>query len=86
MSPRSADHAAAERQSVLPSPVRLASRLLASVGWTVLGLIAWFISVGTLGGYPQVHSALLTTLGMIAIALTGGITWIVDERRPHDDE
>lgn len=65
---------------------RIVRRLLAGIVWTVLGVVAYFICQGMFGGYPQVHSALLTTLGMIAIALTGGIAWIVDERRPHDDE
>lgn len=63
-----------------------ARRVLAAIGWTVLGTIAYFICQGMFGGYPQVHSGLLTALGMTAIALTGGIAWIVDERRPHDDE
>ena len=61
-------------------------RLFAVVGWTASGLLAYFICQGMFGGYAQIHSELLTTLGMIAIALTGGIAWIVDERRPHDDE
>ncbi|MFI6744153.1 hypothetical protein ACIBI9_65805 [Nonomuraea sp. NPDC050451] len=79
-------HGGAHRASVLPSPVRVVLRLLAAAAWTVLGLFAYLVSQGMFGGYPQVHSGLLTTLGMIAIALTGGIAWIVDERRPHDDE
>ncbi|MER5182374.1 hypothetical protein ABT009_29160 [Streptomyces sp. NPDC002896] len=74
------------RTSSLPSSVRLVLRLLAAVVWTVLGLLAYFVCQGMFGGYRQIHSQLLTTLGMIAIALTGGIAWIVDERRPHDDE
>jgi len=61
-------------------------RLLTGLVWTVLGLIAYFICQGMFGGYPQIHSGLLTTLGMVAIALTGGIAWIIDERRPHEDE
>ncbi|WP_043665112.1 hypothetical protein [Streptomyces xylophagus] len=73
------------RNSV-PAPVRAVLRLLAAIAWTALGLLAYFVCQGMFGGYAQIHSQLLTTLGMIAIALTGGITWIVDERRPHDDE
>ncbi|MEU5345648.1 hypothetical protein AB0H18_33255 [Streptomyces sp. NPDC020766] len=73
-------------RSSLPTPVRVVLRLLSAVAWTVLGLFAYFVCQGMFGGYRQVHSQLLTTLGMIAIALTGGIAWIVDERRPHDDE
>ncbi|MFF8029239.1 hypothetical protein ACFZDJ_51055 [Streptomyces sp. NPDC007896] len=73
-------------ESSLPMPFRVVLRLLAVVVWTVLGLLAYFVCQGMFGGYRQIHSQLLTTLGMIAIALTGGIVWIVDERRPHDDE
>ncbi|WP_405930564.1 hypothetical protein [Streptomyces sp. NBC_00827] len=73
-------------RSSLPTPVRIVLRLLAAVVWTVLGLLAYFVCQGMFGGYRQIHSQLLSTLGMIAIALTGGIAWIVDERRPHDDE
>ena len=76
----------AKRTSGWPSPVRVVLRLLAAIAWTALGLLAYFICQGMFGGYPQVDSPLLTTLGMIAIALTGGIAWIVDERRPHGDE
>ncbi len=61
-------------------------RLVAAGAWTALGLLAYCVSQGMFGGYRQIHSQLLTTLGMIAIAVTGGIAWIVDERRPHDDE
>jgi hypothetical protein len=68
------------------TPIRIVLRLCAAVAWTASGLLAYFICQGMFGGYTQIHSELLTTLGMIAIALTGGIAWIVDERRPHDDE
>ena len=65
---------------------RVVLRLFAGLVWTALGLVAYFICQGMFGGYPRVHSGLFSTLGMIAIALTGGIAWIIDERRPHDDE
>jgi hypothetical protein len=37
-------------------------------------------------GYPKDHGQLLSTVGMLLIALTGGIAWIVDEHRMHDDD
>ncbi|MCX4704550.1 hypothetical protein OG252_12185 [Streptomyces sp. NBC_01352] len=73
-------------RSPLPAPVRVVGRLLAAIVWTVLGLLAYFVCQGMFGGYRQIHSQQLTTLGMIAIALAGGLAWIIDERRPHDDE
>jgi hypothetical protein len=67
-------------------PLRVILRVLSAVGWTILALFAYFTCQGMFGGYQQFHSAALTTAGMVAISLAGGITWIVDERRPHDDE
>ncbi len=72
--------------SPTPTPVRIVLRLLAVVGLAVLGLFVFAVCEGIFNGYPQFHSQLLDTIGMIAIALTGGIVWIVDERRSHDDE
>ncbi|MDP4504957.1 hypothetical protein [Nonomuraea turcica] len=82
----SADLGAARRASVPPAPVRGLLRLLSATAWTLLGAFAYVVCQGMFGGYPQVHSELLTTLGMIAIALTGGVAWIIDERRSHGDE
>jgi hypothetical protein len=76
----------AGRPASPPTVVRIVLRPLAVVGWTVLGLLLFGVCEGVFNGYPRFHSQLLTTVGMIAIALTGGIAWIVDERRPHDDE
>jgi hypothetical protein len=80
-----ASDGAAESTRSMPL-VRIVVRIAAALAWTVLALVAYFICQGMFGGYPRLHSQLLTTLGMIGIALTGGIAWIVDERRPHDDD
>ena len=37
-------------------------------------------------GYPKYHSRLLSIAGLVLIVLIGGIAWIVDERRIHDDD
>jgi hypothetical protein len=83
---RIADRGAARRASAPQSPVRGLLRLLSAAAWTLLGALAYVVCQGMFGGYPQVHSELLTTLGMIAIALTGCVAWIIDERRSHGDE
>jgi hypothetical protein len=57
-------------------------RLLAAVGWTLLAFVLYWVCEGIFEGY----SKLLVTLAMLAVALTGGVTWIVDERRRHDDD
>ena len=36
-------------------------------------------------GLPQYHTAVLSIIGMILIALTGGVAWIIDERRIDAD-
>jgi uncharacterized membrane protein len=68
------------------TPVHRVPRLLAGVGWSLLAFALYWICEGIFEGYPQVHSKLLVTLAMLAVALTGGSIWIVDERRPHDDD
>jgi hypothetical protein len=61
-----------------PAPLRL----LAAVGWTLLAFVLYWVCEGIFEGV----SKMLVTLAMLAVALTGGIAWIVDERRPHDDD
>ena len=72
------------RRSSRPAPVRVLLRLLYVLGLILLGNLLFWTSDGIFSGYPQAHSGLLSTIAMIAIALTGGVIWIVDERRHHD--
>jgi uncharacterized membrane protein len=74
-----------DRRSPRPAPVRVLLRLLYVVGLILLGNLLFWTSDGVFSGYPQAHSGLLSTIAMIAIALTGGIIWIVDERRHRDE-
>ena len=73
------------RPSARPAPVRVLVRLLYVLGMVMLGNLLFWTSDGIFSGYPQAHSALLSTIAMVAIALTGGVVWIVDERRHHDE-
>lgn len=57
-------------------------RVLAGVGWFLLAFVLYWVCEGIFEGV----SKLLVTLAMLAVALTGGITWIVDDRRAHDDD
>ena len=68
-----------------PLYVRALLRLLYVLGLVLLGNLLFWTSDGIFSGYPQAHSGLLSTIAMIAIALTGGVIWIVDERRHHDE-
>jgi H+/Cl- antiporter ClcA len=72
----------------VPRPLRAARRfvtraLLIAVG-VVGGLFAYFVCQGMFSGYPQYHTDWLGTAGMILIALTGGVAWIIDHRRIDD--
>jgi hypothetical protein len=57
-------------------------RVLAGVGWFLLAFVLYWVCEGIFEGV----SKSLVTFAMLAVALTGGITWIVDERRAHDDD
>ena len=65
-------------------------RLLARTVLTVVGVVAaWFlycVCQGMFSGYPKHHGRLLSIAAMVLIALTGGIAWIVDEHRMHDED
>jgi uncharacterized membrane protein YphA (DoxX/SURF4 family) len=70
-------------------PLRTALRVLTRVVLTILGVIValflYFVCQGVFSGYPKYHSELLSIIGMILIALTGGVAWIIDERRIDAD-
>lgn len=57
-------------------------RVLAGVGWFLLAFVLYWVCEGIFEGV----SKSLVTFAMLAVALTGGITWIVDDRRVHDDD
>ncbi|WP_410790052.1 hypothetical protein [Kribbella sp. C-35] len=65
-------------------------RLLARTVLTTVGVVvAWLlycVCQGMFSGYPKYHGHLLSIVGMILIVLTGGVAWIIDERRMHDDD
>lgn len=65
-----------------PRPVRrfLTRALLSFVG-VVGGLFGYFVCQGMFAGYPRYHTDVLSIIGMILIAATGGVAWIIDERR-----
>jgi small-conductance mechanosensitive channel len=71
-------------------PLRTALRVLTRVVLTILGVIValflYFVCQGVFSGYPKYHSELLSIIGMILIALTGGLVWIIDQRRIDADD
>jgi hypothetical protein len=69
-----------------PRPVRrFLTRALLTVVGIVAGLFLYFVCQGVFAGYPRYHTELLSIIGMILIAATGGVAWIIDERRSDAD-
>lgn len=70
-------------------PLRTVLRVLTRVVLTILGAIValflYFVCQGVFSGYPKYHTELLSIIGMILIALTGGVAWIIDQRRIDAD-
>jgi hypothetical protein len=70
-------------------PLRTARRFFARAVLAVVsvigGLLCLFVCQNVFAGYPKYHSAVLSIIGMILIALTGGVAWIIDERRIDAD-
>ncbi len=61
-------------------------RAVLTVVGIIGGLLCYFVCQGMFSGYPKYHSHLLSIAGVVLIALTGGIAWIIDEHRMHDDD
>jgi hypothetical protein len=57
------------------------TRVALTVVGAIGGLLCVFVCQDVFAGYPQYHTAQLSILGMILISLTGGVAWIIDERR-----
>ena len=64
---------------------RLVIRTTLTIAATIGGLFCYFVCQGMFAGYPRYHTGLLSLAGMILLALTGGVAWLVDERRIRDD-
>jgi hypothetical protein len=68
-----------------PAARRPAVRALLTVVGVLGGLFCYFVCQGMFAGYPQYHSDVLSIIGVILIAATGGVAWLIDERRIRDD-
>jgi hypothetical protein len=64
---------------------RSVTRALLTVVGVIVGLFLYFVCQGVFAGYPKYHTDVLSVIGMILIALTGGVAWIIDERRIDGD-
>ncbi len=74
------------RNQVAHTVRRSLTRTALTVAGVVVGWLLYCVCQGMFSGYPRYHSHLLSIVGMLLIALTGGIAWIIDEHRMHDDD
>ncbi len=68
------------------SILRLIRHVLLTALGVGVGLFCYFVCQGMFAGYPRYHTDVLSTLGMILIAATGGIAWLIDERRSRTQD
>jgi hypothetical protein len=71
--------------STEPPARRFFARALLTLVGVIGGLFCFLVSQGVFAGYPEYHTELLSIIGVILIALTGGAAWIIDERRIDAD-
>jgi uncharacterized membrane protein YphA (DoxX/SURF4 family) len=64
---------------------RALTRVLLTVVGVVVGLFCYFVCQGMFAGYPRYYTDVLSIIGMVLIALTGAIAWVIDERRSDAD-
>jgi uncharacterized membrane protein len=73
-----------------PRQARTVRRLVVHAVLTVAGvtggLFCYFVCQGMFSGYPRYHTGVLSLAGVILIALTGGVAWVIDEHRLRDDD
>lgn len=65
---------------------RFLIRSLLTLAGIIGAILVFFVCQRMFAGYPQYHTGLLTFIGLILISLTGGVAWIIDERRINRDE
>jgi hypothetical protein len=63
--------------------LRFFTRALLTVAGVIGGLFCLFLCGNMFAGYPEYHSAVLSIIGMVLVALTGGAAWVIDERRSN---
>jgi uncharacterized membrane protein YphA (DoxX/SURF4 family) len=70
-------------------PLRQAGRLVVRALLTTVGIVGalfiYFVCQGMFAGYPRYHTDLLSIVALILTAVTGGVAWMIDERRTDAD-
>ena len=63
---------------------RMVLRGLLTLVGIVVALFCFFVCQGMFSGYPRYGTGILSHVGLVLIAGTGGVAWIVDHRRIDD--
>ena len=81
-----ADHQASSRQPKAMSVRRFLTLTLLTIVGVIVAFALYFVCQGVFSGYPKYHTHLLTIIATVLIALTGGVAWIIDQRRIDGDD
>ena len=65
---------------------RSVARLLLTILGVIVGVLLYCLCQGVFAGYPKYHTHALSLIGLVLVCLTGGVAWVLDERRIDDDE
>jgi hypothetical protein len=66
--------------------LRFVRRALLTLAGVVAALFCYFVCQGMFSGYPRYGTNILSYVGLFLICATGGLAWIIDHRRIHDDD
>ena len=67
-------------------PARVLRRIGLIVAGVIGAILCYCVCQSVFAGYPQYGTDVLTYIGVTFVAATGGIAWIIDHRRIHDDD
>jgi hypothetical protein len=65
---------------------RLVTRAVLTLAGVIAALFCVFVCQGMFSGYPRYGTNILSYVGLFLISATGGVAWVVDHRRIHDDD
>jgi hypothetical protein len=60
---------------------RFVNRVLLVMIGVIVGAFLFGVCQGIFAGYPQYHTDVLSLIGLLVVTGTGGVAWIIDQRR-----
>ncbi|MFF1822346.1 hypothetical protein ACFVWG_33905 [Kribbella sp. NPDC058245] len=71
---------------LLRTALRVLTRVVLTALSVVVAMLLYLVCQGVFSGYPKYHTRLLSIIAMILVAVTGGVVWIIDQRRIDADD